>query len=106
MNGEGIKPLIGHIVQVTQGREKGQYAIIINIIDDRYVLLADGNKRKYDRPKKKNINHISLTSHISDEVRNSLLETHRVSNGKLRFAISKFEKEIVTDIGKGDNDDV
>jgi len=99
-------PLLGRLAQVNKGREQGNLAIIIEVIDDRYVMLADGDKRKYDRPKKKNINHISLTSFISDEVRSSLLETGRVSNGKLRFAISKYESEVVTELGKGDKHDV
>ncbi|WP_138420156.1 KOW domain-containing RNA-binding protein [Aquibacillus sediminis] len=95
-------PRIGQVVQILQGREAGQFAIVIQIVDDRFVLLADGEKRKYDRPKKKNFNHISLQDYISPEVRNSLLETGRVTNGKLRFAISKFVNEKVTDLKKGD----
>lgn len=90
-------PELGQVVQIMQGRETGQYAVVIKIVDERYVLLADGEKRKYDRPKKKNLNHIEITNHISPEVQNSLLETGRVTNGKLRFAINKFASEIVTD---------
>ncbi|GEN31996.1 ribosomal protein L14E/L6E/L27E [Cerasibacillus quisquiliarum] len=93
---DGI-PRIGEVVRILRGREAGQYAIIIDVIDDRFVLLADGEKRKYDRPKKKNLNHIELLDYISPEVQNSLLETGRVTNGKLRFALDKFVNEIVTD---------
>lgn len=95
-------PELGQIVRVTKGREQNQHAIIINIIDDRFVLLADGEKRKYDRPKKKNIHHIACTPFISSEVRKSLVETNRVSNGKLRFALAKYQSEVVTDLEKGD----
>lgn len=62
-------PQIGQIVRITKGREQDQYAVIIKIINDRFVLLADGEKRKYDRPKKKNVNHIEETAYISSEVR-------------------------------------
>ena len=99
-------PRLGQIVQVTNGREQGQYAVIIHVIDDRYVLLADGEKRKYDRPKKKNVKHVYLIPYVSNEVRKSLLETNRVSNGKLRFAIAKYRSEVVTDSEKGDVHDV
>ncbi|WP_077623985.1 KOW domain-containing RNA-binding protein [Sediminibacillus massiliensis] len=102
MNESESSPRIGQIVRIEQGREAGQFAIIIKILDDRFVLLADGEKRKYDRPKKKNLNHIELFNYISPEVQNSLLETGRVTNGKLRFAISKFVNEVVTDLKKGD----
>ncbi len=98
-------PLIGQVVRIMQGREAGQYAVVIKMIDDRYVLLADGEKRKYDRPKKKNLHHIEIMDYISPEVQNSLLETGRVTNGKLRFAIAKFVNEVVTDLKKGDQHD-
>lgn len=103
---EYIVPQLGHIVRVTKGRERNQHAVIIDIIDDRYVVLADGDKRKYDRPKRKNINHIEITPFISEEVQKSLLETNRVSNGKLRFAIRKYANEEVTYKEKGDGNNV
>ncbi|MEI3607864.1 KOW domain-containing RNA-binding protein [Pseudogracilibacillus sp. SE30717A] len=106
MTEDNSVPQLGQIVRVIKGREQDQYAIIIEVIDDRFVLLADGEKRKYDRPKKKNVNHIEETAYISSEVRKSLLETNRVSNGKLRFALAKYAKEVVTDLEKGDGHDV
>ncbi|WP_186576147.1 KOW domain-containing RNA-binding protein [Aquibacillus kalidii] len=102
MNDTESSPRIGQVVRILQGREAGQFAIVIDLIDDRFVLLADGEKRKYDRPKKKNLHHIEPMEYISPEVQNSLLETGRVTNGKLRFAISKFVNEVVTDLKKGD----
>jgi len=83
-------PQIGQIVKVTRGREGGKHAVIIEIVDDRFVLIADGDKRKFDSPKKKNIQHLELLDTISSEVVNSLVETGRVTNGKLRFALSKY----------------
>jgi large subunit ribosomal protein L14e len=105
LNDTESSPRIGQVVRILQGREAGQFAIVIGELDDRFVLLADGEKRKYDRPKKKNLNHIEVFDYISPEVQNSLLETGRVTNGKLRFAISKFVNEIVTDWKKGDQFD-
>lgn len=69
-----------------------------------YVMLANGEIRKYDRPKK-NLEHIKTLDYISPGVQSSLLETGRVTNGKLRFAITKFVNEVVTDLKKGDQHD-
>lgn len=102
MNEAESSPRIGQVVRVLQGREAEQYMIIIEVVDDRFVLLADGEKRKYDRPKKKNVHHIEFSDFVSPEVQNSLLETGRVTNGKLRFALSKFVNEEVTALEKGD----
>lgn len=95
-------PQLGQVVRITRGREVGQYAVVIKILDNRFVLLADGEKRKYDRPKKKNLHHIALMDYISPKIQNSLLETGRVTNGKLRFIIAQFVNEAVTDLKKGD----
>jgi large subunit ribosomal protein L14e len=84
------KPQLGQIVQVKRGRDHGKYAVIIALADHRFALIADGDKRKFDQPKKKNINHLQLQDEISSEVVNSLLESGRVTNGKLRFALNRF----------------
>ncbi|MUV38105.1 putative ribosome-binding protein YbzG [Lentibacillus sp. JNUCC-1] len=95
-------PQLGQIVRIRRGREAGQYAVIIGLTDDQFAWLADGEKRKYDRPKKKNLHHVEVMDFVSPEVQNSLLETGRVTNGKLRFAISKFASMVVTDLKKGE----
>jgi hypothetical protein len=35
-----------------------------------------------------------MCDHVSPEVHNSMMETGRVTNGKLRHAVSKFVEEI------------
>jgi large subunit ribosomal protein L14e len=84
------KPKLGQIVRSTQGRDAGKLAIIIGIADARFVWTADGDKRKFDQPKKKNLSHLELLEVISSEVVDSLLENGRVTNGKLRFALNRF----------------
>ncbi len=92
------EPNLGQIVKVLRGRDQGKAAVIIKILDHRFVLVADGDKRKFDQPKKKNMNHLQLTDHISTEVLNSLIESGRVTNGKLRYAVNKFMESENTDV--------
>ncbi|WP_306301379.1 RNA-binding protein [Thalassobacillus sp. C254] len=63
------------------------------MLDERFLLLADGDKRKFDKAKKKNVNHIEPLPHISDEVIRSIEETGRVTNAKLRFALGVFSQQ-------------
>lgn len=95
-------PRIGQFVLIKKGREAGQFAVVIKILDDRFVLIADGEKRKFHSPKKKNIHHLEFFDCVSPEVQNSILETGRVTNGKLRYALSRFVNEQVTDLKKGE----
>jgi ribosomal protein L14E/L6E/L27E len=98
-------PQIGQIVVIKSGREAGQYAIIVRLVDERFVLVADGEKRKFDHPKKKNISHLQLLDHISSEVQSSIQETARVTNGKLRFALANYLNQNLSEKEKGDQFD-
>ncbi|MDB5054949.1 MAG: ribosomal-like protein [Bacilli bacterium] len=84
------KPQLGQFVKVLRGRDLNKYAVIVAIVDQRFLMIADGDKRKFDQPKKKNLLHLQLQDTISQEVVNSMMETGRVTNGKLRYALNKF----------------
>jgi len=83
-------PQVGQLVRILKGKDAGEAAVVIAVVDSRFVYIADGDKRKFDGPKKKNILHLELIPFISSEVVNSLVETGRVTNGKLRYAVMKY----------------
>ncbi|MBN3523724.1 KOW domain-containing RNA-binding protein [Paenibacillus apiarius] len=87
------EPRLGQFVKVLRGRDAGTYAVITGIEESRYVKIADGDKRKFDQPKRKNLLHLELQTAMSHEVVQSLNESGRVTNSKLRYVISKFAEE-------------
>lgn len=91
----GMRP--GHIVKVLRGRDEGKFAVVVGIVDDRFVWIADGDKRKFDQPKRKNMLHLQFTGEVSTEVIDSIRETGRVTNGKIRFALGRFAEQLQTD---------
>ena len=77
----------GRIVKVRRGRDAGKYAVVIRQIDDRFVEIADGDKRKFDQPKKKNKIHLQFTDYVASEVADSLQEFWQCdSEGEIRGA--------------------
>ena len=48
----------GRVVLSTQGRDEGRYFIVLEVIDEQFVLMADGLTRKVDHPKKKKVKHL------------------------------------------------
>ena len=98
-------PLPGQIVRILKGRDAGNYCVIVRVVDGRFVEVADGDKRKFDRAKRKNLNHLELQHYVSAEVKNSIDETGKVTNGKLRYAIAKFLDEESSDRRKGESID-
>ncbi|GGG90363.1 MULTISPECIES: KOW domain-containing RNA-binding protein [Paenibacillus] len=84
------QPQVGQIVKVLRGKDENSYAIILTVVDERFVMIVDGDKRRFDQPKKKNVLHLELQPVISSEVTDSLLESGRVTNAKLRYVIQKY----------------
>ena len=50
--------LIGKVVLSKAGRDKNHLYIITNQINSEYVLVADGNIKTINNPKKKNLKHL------------------------------------------------
>ena len=98
-------PKPGQLVRIIKGRDAEKLCVIVEVLDEKFVKVADGDKRKFDRAKKKNLNHLELQPYISDEVKNSIDETGKVTNGKLRFAIAKYIEEFYSDLRKGESID-
>lgn len=92
------EPKLGAIVRTLRGRDQSQYAVIVGIADDRTVWIADGDKRKFDAPKRKNVLHLEIFDFVSPEVVSSIEETGRVTNGKIRFALQKFMESLQTEV--------
>jgi large subunit ribosomal protein L14e len=86
----------GDIVRSRRGKDEGQLVIVIALVEERFALVADGDKRRFDRPKRKNVLHLEPIGTRSEEVANSLRDTGRVTNAKLRFAIGQIEQRLVT----------
>jgi large subunit ribosomal protein L14e len=92
-------PEIGRVVKVLRGKDEGSYAVIIGTVDERFVLIVDGDKRRFDQPKKKNVLHLQMQPVVSHEVTDSMRETGRVTNAKLRFVIQKAVQGKENDFG-------
>ncbi|WP_193791326.1 KOW domain-containing RNA-binding protein [Tumebacillus algifaecis] len=88
------RPHLGQIVLVTQGKEAGNYCVIVGIHGPKFVLLADGAKRKSDAPKHKNIAHVQLLAHIDEAVAMKLEQQGQVQNALLRCSLNRFKRSL------------
>lgn len=60
---------IGRVVISRAGRDKGRAFMIVAILDDNHVLVADGALRSVKRPKKKKLRHLKVTGVSSRWIR-------------------------------------
>ena len=80
---------VGEVVRSTQGRDSGKYMVVIDILDDEYVLLADGNLRRLDRPKKKKVKHFIAEGLISKEIQQRILSENKMNNALIRVELER-----------------
>ena len=90
---------VGDIVLALAGRDSERLFIIVGIIDENYVYIADGKSRKADSPKKKKIKHIELVKKSGD-INDLFPNKVRDKNGK--FTNSGLRK-IISEIKAGEN---
>ena len=55
---EVLNPVIGRAAFSKAGRDKGKLFIVVGIVDEDFVLIADGDLRPAERPKKKRLKHL------------------------------------------------
>jgi ribosomal protein L14E/L6E/L27E len=60
--------MLGKVVYSKNGRDKGTMFVVVGVVNERLVLLADGDLRKIENPKVKNIKHVQLTRMKADDV--------------------------------------
>ncbi len=75
----------GQIVVSLAGHDKGEFQVVISL-EDKFLLLSDGKRRKMEAPKRKNVKHVSVTKTVLDP---ECLKTNR----QIRNALSKYRHE-------------
>lgn len=75
---------VGSVVKACAGRENDRLFVAV-AVHDSFVLIADGKERKLEKPKRKNIKHISPTL--------LQIDTSELTNKKLRKLINEFSTQ-------------
>jgi ribosomal protein L14E/L6E/L27E len=78
---------LGQIVHSKSGRDKGRYFIIVGVIDADYVLLADGDLRKINSPKKKKVKHLIFHDRYAEDIQDSLKTNKRITDADIRKSL-------------------
>ncbi len=78
---------IGRLALSTAGRDKGRIFMILDIIDEQYVYIVDGELRTKERPKKKKLKHLKLYPEVLPVIAEKLKEGKKVFDAEIRSAI-------------------
>ena len=83
---------IGRVVKSRQGRDEGRYFVILQVVDEQFVMLSDGLTRKLDHLKKKKVKHLQPKPLRMDV--QSLLDTNQLKDSDIRAFLKENGLEI------------
>jgi len=84
---------VGRVVLAKAGRDKGKAFIIIQRLDDEYVLIADGVSRTIDKPKKKKVKHLIVKPILVQELKEKLESGGKVLDADIRKSLKSLGYE-------------
>jgi len=82
---------IGRLVLSRAGRDKDNSFIIIDILDENYVYICDGNIHTLDKPKKKKIKHLIFTNIICEDIIDLKATGNNIKNSVIKRFIQSHQ---------------
>lgn len=77
-------PEVGTVVLSRAGRDAGRYFVVVGRVDAQYVLIADGDLRKLQNPKKKKLKHLDVKPVTLPSVREKLTRGSGLWDAEIR----------------------
>ncbi len=82
----------GLVVRAIAGRDQGGYFVVLSI-QDGYAEIADGKRRKLEKPKRKNVRHLRGTRQVVDLA--------GITNKQLRNVLKPYQTGAAQEAGAG-----
>jgi ribosomal protein L14E/L6E/L27E len=76
--------LIGGMVFSKAGRDEDKAYIVVDQLDENYVLLANGDTKTLKMPKKKKLKHLVLTNKVDEQIKNCILSNDSTVDLKVK----------------------
>ncbi len=83
------KVTVGQYVKSIKGRDKNYIFIVTEVVNDKHVKLVDGDLRKVNNPKVKNIKHLQIINKVSAVIQEVLNNSKKISDFMINQEIIK-----------------
>lgn len=84
---------VGRIVVSKQGRDKGRAFIVLELINENFVMLIDGDLRKLSKPKLKKVKHLRSTPYMANDFISKLINKQNILDSDIRKEIDRIREE-------------
>ena len=71
------------------GRDMGKAFVVTSVINERFLFICDGDLRRIEKPKKKNIRHLQITSMQAYDVLEYLRKGEKPPNHVIKKNLKK-----------------
>ena len=78
-----------NIVKSTAGRDEGDLFFVLDI-QEEFLLLADGKRRRVENPKRKKCKHVAFVGESHSVVAEKIRSSEKITNSELRKAIAAY----------------
>ena len=83
---------VGQVVYSKCGHDKGK-AFIVTEIEEDFLYLTDGKRRKMDKPKKKKTKHVQITNYYDDELKTKIENGEYLLDADFVKALKKYSDQ-------------
>ncbi|MBN1777638.1 MAG: KOW domain-containing RNA-binding protein [Clostridiales bacterium] len=81
---------LGRVVLSKQGHDKGKAFLVVGLLDEKHVLIADGGSRKLCKPKKKQAKHLTPKPWVATEILASIRDRAQTADSDIRKALRTY----------------
>lgn len=85
----GKQPDIASVVVSLNGRDEGKRFLVVGT-EDGYSMLADGKRRRAEKPKRKKNKHVRLEGKANDLIAAKLTGGGKATNNEIRRALAQY----------------
>ncbi|WP_418791441.1 RNA-binding protein [Phosphitispora sp. TUW77] len=78
---------VGQLVRSSAGRDKGNIYLVYDLLDEAFVRVIDGVKKKLTNPKRKNIKHLEIFPVKADCIAEKLIKGELVTEKEISETI-------------------
>ena len=81
---------LGRVVVSKQGHDMGKAFVVVGLVDDSYVLIADGQTRKLAKPKKKQAKHLISKPYCMHNLPDAAHDQAQTADSDIRKALKTY----------------
>jgi len=85
---------IGQLVSSIQGRDSGMFYLVVQIENETRVRVADGEGRKVEKPKNKNIKHLKFYNAVAGNIFEKAQIGKRITNEDVRKELKSLVSQL------------